>query len=160
MKVVIDTNVPIAANGRNTHAEPDCQVRCIEFLQRLASGRSKVVVALDEGALLLDEYKRYLNYRGQPGVGDIFFKFLHDHMYGSNRVELVPVTRSGDESRGFDELPVNDLDPSDRKLLAVAVVASAEVVNALDTDWCEQADLLAQLGVTVQQLCPEHGCNI
>lgn len=160
MKVVIDTNVPIAANGRNTHAGVDCQVRCIDFLQHLANGRSKVVVALDEGDLLLDEYKRYLNYRGQPGVGDIFFKFLHDHMYGSNRVELVRVTRSADENRGFDELPENALDPSDRKLLAVAVVAGADVVNALDTDWFEQADLLAQLGVPVQQLCPEHGCVV
>lgn len=160
MKVAVDTNVPIAANGRNTHAGSDCQVRCIEFLQHLASGKSKVVVALDEGELLLDEYKRYLNYRGQPGVGDIFFKFLHDHMYGSNRVELVQVTPSADEDRGFDELPMNDLDPSDRKLLAIAVVAGADVVNALDTDWCEQAELLAQLGVPVQQLCPEHGCAI
>lgn len=160
MKTVIDTNVPIAANGRDTHAGEDCQIRCIEFLQCLASRRSKDVIALDEGGLLLDEYKRYLNYRGQPGVGDIFFKFLHDHMYVNNRVELVQVTRSKDEDRGFDELPANDLDPSDRKILAIAVVADAEVVNALDTDWHEQAELLAQLGVTVQQLCPEHGCNI
>jgi hypothetical protein len=160
MKVTVDTNVAIAANGRNTHALLDCQCRCIEFLQHLASGSSKVVVALDEGELLLDEYKRYLNYRGQPGVGDLFFKFLHDHMYGGTRVELVQVTPSVDEDRGFDELPVNDLDPSDRKLLAIAVVAGADIVNALDTDWVEQVDLLAILGITVQQLCPEHGCNV
>lgn len=160
MKVVVDTNVPIAANGRNTHAGPGCQVRCIEFLQHLASERSKVVVALDEGELLLNEYRRYLNYRGQPGVGDIFFKFLHDHMYGRNRIHLVQITGIADEGRGFDELPVNELDPSDRKLLAVAVVANADVVNALDTDWFEQADLLALLNVPVQQLCPEHGCAV
>jgi hypothetical protein len=37
----------------------------------------------------------------------------------------------------------------DRKLLAVAVVAKASIVNATDSDWAESADLLNQLGINV-----------
>ncbi|HEY9101136.1 hypothetical protein [Chitinimonas sp.] len=158
MKLAIDTNVPIAANGRNTHAEPGCQIRCIELLEQIATGKLDAVVVLDEGGQLMDEYSPYLNFRGQPGVGDLFFKFLHDHMYGGKRVELVQITPIQDEDRGFEELPANEMDPSDRKLLAIAVTADADVVNALDTDWFEQNELLAQLNVAVKQLCPEHAC--
>jgi hypothetical protein len=33
-RFVIDTNVAIAANGRNTHASEICQLVCIEFLEQ------------------------------------------------------------------------------------------------------------------------------
>jgi predicted nucleic acid-binding protein len=158
MKLAIDTNVPIAANGRDTHAEAACQLRCVELLERIANGQCGAVVMLDSGGLVLNEYTSYLNYRGQPGVGDLFFKFLHDHMYVVGKVQLVQISPTEDTSRGFEELPVNRLDPSDRKFLAVAVVSGADVVNALDTDWHEQRALLTELGLTVQQLCPEYGC--
>lgn len=158
MKIAIDTNVPIAANGRDTHANFKCQLRCVELLERIATGQSAAVVVLDEGGQILDEYTPHLFYHGQPGVGDLFFKFLHDQMYGGEKVQLVKVTPIQDERRGFEELPPNELDPSDRKLLAVALISGADVVNALDTDWHEQAELLGNLGVAVRQLCPEHSC--
>ena len=120
---------------------------------------AKAVVVLDAGGQIIGEYAPYLNYHGQPGVGDLFFKFLHDHMYAGSKVELVEITSIPDESRGFEELPANELDPSDRKLLATALTSGAEIVNALDTDWHEQGELLTALGVPVRQLCPEHGCR-
>ena len=159
MKLAIDTNVPIAANGKDTHAGLPCQLRCIELLEQVATGQFDGVVVLDAGGLIAGEYARYLNYHGQPGVGDLFFKFLHDHMYAGSKVELVEITSIPDESRGFKELPENELDPSDRKLLATALTSGAEIVNALDTDWHEQSELLTALGVPVRQLCPEHGCK-
>ena len=58
--------------------------------------------------------------------------------------------------RGFAELLENELDPSDRKFLAVAVVAQAEILNATDSDWSEQEALTSDLGVRVRQLCPQH----
>jgi hypothetical protein len=36
-----------------------------------------------------------------------------------------------DEQTGFDELPVNSLDRSDRKFLAAALVSGATVINAI-----------------------------
>lgn len=156
MRVVVDTNVPIVANGIGTHVSVACQIRCIETLQGIVQSDSDDVAFLDTKGLLLAEYRRYLNFQGHPGVGDTFFKYLHDHMYGDAKVKLVEITPSDDESRGFEELPVNNLDRADRKILAIAVVANASVVNATDSDWIEQVALLTQLDVHVQQLCPEH----
>ena len=56
----------------------------------------------------------------------------------------------------FEELPENTFERSDRKFLAVAVSADAVVLNATDSDWGEQKELMDALGVEVEQLCPQH----
>lgn len=145
---VVDTNVAIAANGRRTHADDGCQLRCIEELEDICAER---VVILDDGGLIFDEYRAHLNFAGEPGVGDKFFKHVHDHMYGGRQVRLVPITPSR-----VDELPENDFDPSDRKFLAAAVVGRAIILNATDSDWSEREELIGSLGVAVRQLCPQH----
>lgn len=160
MNVVVETNVPIAANGRETHASLACQYTCTEFLEKLASPKSNTSIILDEQGMILDEYRHYLNYKGQPGVGDMFFKYLHDHMYLDKKVKLVPISPITDETRGFSELPVNPIDKSDRKFLAVAIVANANIINAMDTDWHEKAVFVDLMKIKVQQLCPEHGCSV
>ena len=66
------------------------------------------------------------------------------------------VSQIEDAGRGFKELPPNAFDRSDRKFLAVAVVANATVVNVTDSDWNESAALVSGLGVEVRQLCPQH----
>ena len=77
-------------------------------------------------------------------------------MYGGKRVRQVSITPCNDGRRSFAELLENGLDPSDRKFLAVAVVAQAEILNATDSDWSEQEALTSDLGVSVRQLCPQH----
>ena len=89
-------------------------------------------------------------------MGDAFFKHVFDFQYRRVSVVRVPVTRSDDEQRGFEELPRNTFDRSDRKFLAVAVVAGAVVLNATDSDWEEQGPLMDRLGVEVDQLCPQY----
>lgn len=158
MNVVIDTNVAVVANGRDTHASFACQYACAEFLEGLVAPRKRNHIILDEQGLIFTEYSDHLNYKGQPGVGDVFFKYLHDHMYLGKRIRLVPITPIADEQRSFSELPTNPVDIDDRKFLATAVVSDAVIVNAVDTDWHEQAIFIAGLGVNVKQLCPEHGC--
>ncbi len=162
MKVVVETNVAISANGRNTHASLACQYACTEFLEGLVSPKKRTKIVLDELGLIFTEYSSHLRYKGQPGVGDMFFKYLHDHMYLGKKVMLVPITSIADENRSFTELPPNTVDKSDRKFLAAAVAAGAgagaKIVNAVDTDWHEQVTFVASLGVNVQQLCPDQGC--
>lgn len=158
MRVVIDTNVAIAANGRKTHACTKCQLECVEFLESLTSATSRKKIYLDDLDLLLNEYKPHLNFNGQPGIGDAFYKFLHDHKYSGQKISLVSITPNDDTETGFNELSVNSIDPSDRKILAIAVVSAAKIVNALDNDWHEKRDFLEDLGIDVIQLCPEHGC--
>ena len=150
---VTDTNVLIAANGRDTHADLVCQLECVIAIGEIAANG---VAVLDESGLILHEYARYCNHSGQPGPGDVFFKFLFDNQYGGARVNRVTITRIDNSQFGFSELPENELDPSDRKFLAAAVVAHAVILNATDSDWMEQQALLEQLAVEVRQLCPQH----
>ena len=151
---VVDTNVAIVANGKNTHADEKCQLRCIEVLEDICARR---VVVVDNGGRIFDEYcGRRLSFSGVPGVGDKFFKHVFDHMYDGRRVQRVSITSCSDHKRGFKELPENDLDPSDRKFLAAALVGCATILNATDSDWSEQDALTERLEVAVCQLCPQY----
>lgn len=150
---VVDTNVAIVANARDTHADMTCQQNCVKTLRSLTSDG---VVAIDDADLILKEYSKHLNHSGQPGVGDMFFKHLFYNKWQSARVHRVSISPVDDHAQGFNELPPNSLDPSDRKFLAVAVAANAVILNATDSDWNEQAALTAELGVEVKQLCPQH----
>lgn len=159
-KFVVDTNVPIVANERDINKilewSLECQLACFEFLKNCRD----LDIVLDDQGLILAEYQTYLSFSGQPGIGDMFFKYLHDNQYTSDRIHhatITPLIMSPDaQARGFSELPPNKLDPSDRKLLATAIQAEASIVNATDSDWQEQQKLLTDLGVKVLQLCPEY----
>ena len=150
---VVDTNVAMAANGRGTHADLPCQLRCVERLEFL---RKHGVFAIDHDGVIFSEYRKNLRHSGGPGVGDKFFKYVFDNQGRNDRVQRMPITNSADDRRGFNELPENELDPSDRKFLAVAVVANAVILNATDSDWAEQKALVDTLGVKVEQLCLHH----
>ena len=140
---VVDTNVAIAANGRGTHANKQCQLSCVEKLETVVA---REVVAIDDGHAILEEYRRHLRPSGMPGAGDMFYKHLLNHQYRDDRVMVVNMIPSEDDRRGFEVLPENTFDPSDRKFLAVAFVANAVVLNATDSDWGEQEALLDTLG--------------
>lgn len=152
MNSVIDTNVLIVANDNSPQASINCQLSCVELLEK-----PKILsVVLDNKNLIMDEYEKHCNYKGAPGVGDMFFKYLHDNQYDpTSNIALVNITPINDEARSFLELPPNEFDPSDRKFLATAVSANAEVINATDSDWLEQQPLMKKLNVTVCQLCPD-----
>lgn len=152
MSSVIDTNVLIVANGKSEQASVDCELSCIDLLGQSTS----LDIVLDETSLIMNEYENHCSYKGAPGIGDMFFKYLHDNQYNpDSKISLVNIHPIDDESRSFQELPPNNFDPSDRKFLAVATVSNASVINAMDSDWDEQQELMQQLDVTVQQLCPE-----
>ncbi|MDE0241170.1 MAG: hypothetical protein OXQ84_13425 [bacterium] len=152
-KFVVDTNVAIVANRRSTHADETCQLACAEKIVELTE---QGIVIVDTIGLIVDEYGRALNHSGAPGLGDAFFKHVVNHQHGGKRVQRVCITCTADDCRGFEELPENSLDRSDRKFLAVAVVAGATILNATDSDWAEQTALVQQLCVEIEQLCPQH----
>lgn len=153
LKHVIDCNVAIVANGKSEHASIDCELACIELLEKCKT----ISICIDNQDLIMKEYRKHLRHAGSPGVGDMFFKYLHDNQYSQERIFRVNITPISDDNRSFEELPVNQFDPSDRKYLATAVAGKADIYNATDSDWEEQKDLMGQLGITVHQLCPE--CN-
>ncbi len=151
---VVDTNVLIVANERDSLADPQCQLACIELLERI--GEAGVVFLLDDRELIMTEYARYCSYSGAPGVGDIFFKTLYDRQYTGGAVERIAVWPVPDPSRGFDNLPENRFDPSDRKFLSVAKAGHGRVVNATESDWSEHKDFVVAQGVEVTELCPHR----
>ncbi|MGB8354552.1 MAG: hypothetical protein WCD79_11730 [Chthoniobacteraceae bacterium] len=115
--------------------------------------------ALDESGLIFDEYKRYLNFEGEPGVGDMFFKWVHDVQWDDaicRREKITP--HSG---RIFEEFPddpaLKKFDSSDRKYAALAKKCSdseVAVYNAADSDWKHFEVAFAKNGVDIINLCP------
>ena len=153
MRAVVDTNVLVVANGRNTHADLECQGRCAKVIADISLNGTAVI---DDQDLILTEYQRHLSFEGQPGVGDAFFKHVFDNSYSMDRVEKVSITHIQDDDRGFAELPTNTLDRSDQKFLAVSVVSRAPILNATDSDWHNERALISSLDVVVRQLCPQY----
>ncbi|MCY4051133.1 MAG: hypothetical protein OXF60_06550 [Gammaproteobacteria bacterium] len=114
------------------------------------------IVAIDEFGYIFQEYRKHLTLGGSRNVGDEFFKYLFENQYNHDRIQQIRISPSNDDDIGFEELPANKLDPSDRKFLAVSVKAGATILNATDSDWDEQGLLLQKLGVETCQLCPEN----
>jgi hypothetical protein len=156
---VVDTNVPIVANGRPDRSEgsrvvsPSCRLAAVEFLERLlARGR----ILLDLGGDIQEEYHRYLQPRGQPGVGDQFYR--HVLLSAPERVERVNLPRRDDGS--YVDFPdatgLADFDPSDRKFAALARRTRAPVASGTDTDWLDHRPHLEANGINVLFVC---GCE-
>lgn len=153
-RAVVDTNVLVVANGWDTHVEASCQLRCVDELARISR---EEVVCVDDKSLIMGEYERRTNQKGQAGPGTVFFKQIWQKMGDSNRVRVVPVEPRDTEGRDFSDpiLPPNNL-KKDAKFLAVAVKADALIVNASDSDWDEHRELTDRLDVGIRQLCPQH----
>ena len=153
-RAVVDTNVLVVANGRDTHVEDSCQLRCVEELARLLR---EEVVCVDDKWLIMREYEKRTRQKGQARPGTVFYKDVCRKMGDSKSVCLIPVDPRDAEGRDFADpvLPPNNL-KKDAKFLAVAVKARAAIVNAADSDWAEHRELTERLRVDVRQLCPQH----
>lgn len=159
MKVIIDTNVPLVANGKTEQASPECRLACTK---RLSEVQQRGIVVLDNGWHILREYQKKLNGRGQPGVGDAFLKWLLTNWANPKHCKLIAITPLSEskEETNFAEFPDDPLlmgfDPSDRKFVAVAMAHPEHppILNATDTDWQIYHKALEKY-VQIEFLCPE-----
>ena len=155
-EIVVDTNVPVVANGQASQASFSCRRECTARLRQIVD---RFRVLLDNQNLVLTEYKGQLNFGGQPEAGDAFFKWLHDNQANPEHCRKVNVNLHPD--RGFKEFPndpnLSSFDFSDRKFVAVALASGTgpDVLNASDTDWWDHRHELQQHGVNVVFLCQE-----
>lgn len=153
---VIDSNVPIVANGRDTGSSPptlECRIAAIEFLLEVVK-EGRIVV--DFAGEVQREYRRYLNPKGEPGVGDRFYQtILNSHPNRVIRLELT-LDVNGEFHGLSDRLKASSFDRSDRKFVALAAISNSPVVNCVDTDWIEHSEILNNDGVSVVNLC---GCE-
>jgi hypothetical protein len=156
---VVDTNVLVVANLKTPQAGPDCVLASVAALETI---QKKARLVIDEGMLVFQEYQQYASFSGQPGVGDAFFKWVHDNRYNDRHCDRVKLTPCSDPSRDFEQFPADPslqgFDRSDRKFVAVALgsVPSPTILNAVDSDWWNFRQPLADNGVKVEFLCPEQ----
>lgn len=155
IRCVVDTNVAVVANGRDTNASIDCRLASIAFLKKLiARGRT----TLDLGGEIQAEYRRHLNPSGQPGVGDLFYQMiLSGALAQVERVELRRDEASGEFCDFPSDPALNGFDESDRKFVAAACAAGVPVANAVDSDWLDYKQPLRANGVVVDFVC---GCDV
>jgi hypothetical protein len=156
---IVDTNVPVIANGRSSQADPDCVIACIVALTEV---RDHGVILLDDALLILHEYMRNLSMSGQPGLGDFFMKWVWTIQAHPNHCKQVTITPRTDDPTNFIEFPndadLTGFDRSDRKFVAVALASgnAPDVLDAVDSDWADYFAALTRNGIRLRFLCPQH----
>jgi hypothetical protein len=154
---VVDTNVAIVASCRAQQAKPACVLACVDALEHVAKN-GKVI--LDDQDRILGEYRKSLSPSGQPGLGDVFFKWVWQNRANIERCERVTIHPRGNSGEDYSEFPSDPslckFDRSDRKFVAVALGSKndPEVLNAVDPDWWEHRTELRRCGVRIRFLCP------
>ncbi len=149
---LVDTNVPIVANGKSPQANDLLVEKCIDALLELTTRGGLV---LDEGGSIFEEYRQNLSLSGQPGTGDAFMKWVHDHQWLAELCERRTITSLANDDRGFAEFPESpdlvDFDASDRKFVAVANAGNPKrpILEAVDFKWWGWKDALAAEGIEV-----------
>lgn len=164
MKVIVDTNVAVVANGHSPQASPACVDRSIGAISDVMSHLGLI---LDDNWHILTEYMNNLNESGQPGLGDAFGKWVLTNWMNARHCQLVPITPhlTDDGRNSFEEFPkgtpLHRFDPSDHKFVAVAVAYKRifdempAILNAVDTDWWEHHHAFTTHNIQIEFLCPE-----
>jgi len=160
-KCVVDTNVPIVANLA-TKDDPQsdvpdvCILNCIAAIEHIHKNGGLVIDAGDE---IYNEYRRNLSMCGQPGVGDRFFKWVHDNRWKFPEEDRVAIHATADSYQEFpDHEGLTNFDPSDKKFVAVANAHKNKppVLQATDSKWWGWKGALAEVDITVHFLCPDY----
>ena len=158
MRVVIDTNDAVVANGKSEQASEQCVDSCAERLEQIMYGEVKLV--LDDDWRILDEYMRNLHSRGAD-IGDRFLAWSLQYRTNAERCDLVPITPVDGLENEFKEFPddpaLENFDPDDRKFIAVALAHCKKppILQAVDTQWWDFRDVLRENGVTVEFICED-----
>ena len=122
-KCLVDTNVPKVAN---LATQPDsrsdfpasCVKACVDAVEHVERVRGLI---LDAGDEIYCEYMKELSLSGQPGMGDRFMKWVHDHRWSLDASQRKSITRNGDSYDGFPKHNrLENFDISDRKFVAVS----------------------------------------
>lgn len=163
MNVVIDTNVPVVANGKSEQASPECVRNCVRLLSEVTQSGKLV---LDDKWLILQEYQNNLRSTGQPGVGDAFLKWVLTNYANPQRCEIVSITPKNSDQTDFVEFPsdlaIEDFDKDDRKFVAVALAHPEKppIKQAVDVQWWQLKEQFCKVGITIDFLCVEDIARI
>ena len=158
-KRIIDTNVPLTANGVSSMS-PQCRLNCIEFLEDFIENGFLV---LDDGFKIIGEYMNKLPTSDDDVVGDVFLEWVLTNKNNPAKVEMVKITPTKEKNKvWFDEIPegigLDDFDPSDLKFIAVAFKHPEKppIAIAADCKWIGIKDVLSNKGLQAIFLCEEE----
>lgn len=153
---VIDTNVPVVANGGGDGERPvslECREAAIHFLRQVLDRNDHIVV--DHAGEIQKEYHENLNSGGQLGVGFRFYLRVLQDWILCERIDLPK--RADGEYADLPQAVIDEgFDRSDRKFAGLTKRERIPVVNAVDTDWLEAQETLTANGIRVKFLC---GCD-
>ena len=160
MKVVVDTNVLLVANGQHPDISAACVEACIDRLQALQAAG---IVVIDDAYHILGEYQHKTSLSPPKGVGDVFLKWLLRNAGNPRHVEQVGITEiAADRYAEFPDDALQDrFDAPDRKFPAVANAHPEKppIWQAADCKWLDWWPILALHGIRVEFLCPEDACR-
>jgi hypothetical protein len=160
-KCVIDTNVPIVANlaldpESIPHELSNCVLKCIEVMEYITQSGCLVI---DDGDEIFHEYRSQLSLSGQPGMGDAFLKWVHDHRWVNPKIDQVIINKTGRTYREFpDDKRLAGFDASDKKFVAAANAHTSKppIIEATDSKWWAFRKILAENGVNVLFICEDY----
>lgn len=149
-RVVIDANVLIAANLRETHVSVSCAAASARFLLHAQDE----VILEDTAGMALAEYRRYCHMSGQPGAGDRFLQWFMRARWSAEHVARIDIGETAAEATGRIPPRLRGFDPSDHKWVALYLLGGADVIaNSADSDYSEWSAAFADEGVVVRELC-------
>ena len=152
---IVDTNVCVVSN-RPQGMPLQCVSNCARCLHEIVT---KGILVMDTGGIVFAEYKRHLSFAGQPGPGDVFFKWMVDNRYRPDRVAQVALTphavREGEFAEFPDDPELEGFDRDDRVFVALALAHQSRpaIQNASDSDYWHHRDALAKHDVMVNHVC-------
>lgn len=145
---VVDTNVPLVLKFEDEHP-PELVEACQDIIMEILENR--IPVPVDAGGEIVAEYFHQMTRGGQADLADLFARYVHDACWSWDE-ELRPDLGADPEiEHRYDALAGDDaeIDPSDRKFVAVAKLTGVPIVQATDTKWLNWTEVLARHGVEV-----------
>ena len=163
-RCVIDTNVMITANkAAGCHEDdvinnyPSLVINCIELLQLIQ--KKGIFIVLDGDFEIINEYKNHLSFSGQPGVGDVFFKWLFNNCWSFPPSEVVMLHKTENGYEEFSaELEAANVDLDDKKFFAAsnAHPAKPDIFEATDSKWWIWCEAARQCGINIRFLDEQY----
>ena len=154
---IIDTNIFIAANGMVDHLTEQEMNKCKSFVASLFDNS---IISLDLQGEIFQEYFKYMSRSGQPGIGDVFVKYLWDRQNSKIHCEKVDIERN--KNGIYKQLNKKDdllkFDLNDQKFIAVYLGSKKQpaICNASDSDWANNKVLMMKYNIRVIEILQEE----
>lgn len=158
MEYIIDTNVPLVAQGTAAQMSANCEKNSADFLEKLFQGQFNLVI--DSDYHLIGEYEKQLPKGSQAQYGNRFLKWIYTNQANPLKIKTVQINQI--DEYNFEEVPQSlidiGFDNSDRKFVAVAIANKnqAPIAQAADSKWINWEETLNSEGISVNFLCKEE----